>query len=267
MLANCLVRIKRGLNKIKSNFTLTPNVFPEFRGQYIHLYIIPPLCYLQPMARIARVICPGIPHHITQRGNRRQATFFCDDDYLAYIDLLAEWCGKCGVTIWAWCLMPNHVHLIAVPQAETSLARALGEAHRRYTRRINFRENWRGHLWQERFASFPMDESHLLAAVRYVEMNPVAAGLAANPAEYRWSSAAAHLEDAADLLAGASPLQDMISNWSDFLRLSTDDELENLKQHERTGRPLGSGGFVEEMEQKTGRILRPQRPGPKKNDG
>jgi putative transposase len=163
--------------------------------------------------------------------------------------------------------MPNHVHLIAVPQAETSLARALGEAHRRYTRRINFRENWRGHLWQERFASFPMDESHLLAAVRYVEMNPVAAGLAANPAEYRWSSASAHLEGAADLLAGASPLQDMISNWSDFLRLSTDDELENLKQHERTGRPLGSGGFVEEMEKKTGRILRPQRPGPKKNDG
>ena len=219
------------------------------------------------MARIARVICPGIPHHITQRGNRRQATFFCDDDYLAYIELLAEWCGKCGVTIWAWCLMPNHVHLIAVPQAETSLARALGEAHRRYTRRINFRENWRGHLWQERFASFPMDESHLLAAVRYVEMNPVAAGLAASPPEYRWSSAAAHLEGAADLLAGASPLQDMISNWSVFLRLSTDDELENLKQHERTGRPLGSGGFVEEMEKKTGRILRPQRPGPKKNDG
>ena len=102
----------------------------EFRGQYIHPYIIPPSCYLQHMARIARVICPGIPHHITQRGNRRQATFFCDDDYLAHIELLAEWCGKCGVTIWAWCLMPNHVHLIAVPQAETSLARALGEAHR-----------------------------------------------------------------------------------------------------------------------------------------
>ena len=216
------------------------------------------------MARIARVICPGIPHHITQRGNRRQETFFCDDDYLAYVDLLSEWCRKCGVVIWAWCLMPNHVHLIAVPQAETSFARAFGEAHRRYTRRINFRENWRGHLWQERFASFPMDELHLLAAVRYVEMNPVAAGLVAHPADYRWSSASAHLDGTEDRLASASPLQDMISNWKEFLRLSTGDELKILQQHERTGRPLGSGSFVEEMEQKIGRILRPQRPGPKK---
>jgi putative transposase len=160
--------------------------------------------------------------------------------------------------------MPNHVHLIAVPQAENSFARAFGEAHRRYTRRINFRENWRGHLWQERFASFPMDEFHLLAAVRYVEMNPVAAGLVADPADYPWSSASAHLDGTADRLASASPLPDMISNWKEFLRLSTGDELKILQQHERTGRPLGSGSFVEEIEQKIGRILRPQRPGPKK---
>ncbi len=218
------------------------------------------------MARIARVICPGIPHHITQRGNRRQETFFCDDDYLAYIDLLAEWSRKYGVDIWAWCLMPNHLHLIAVPQAETSFARALGEAHRRYTRRINFRENWRGHLWQERFASFPMDESHLLAAVRYVEMNPVAAGLAVHPAEYRWSSAKAHLEGTEDILTTVSPLRDMIPNWAEFLRLSTAAELKILQQHDRIGRPLGSSRFVEEMEIKAGRTLRPQRPGPKKKN-
>lgn len=129
------------------------------------------------MARIARVIAPGIPHHVTQRGNRRQQTFFCDDDYQAYSDLMADWCKKYHVEIWAWCLMPNHVHLIAVPETEDGLARAIGEAHRRYTRRINFREKWKGHLWQERFASFPMDESYLLAAARYVEMNPVAAGI------------------------------------------------------------------------------------------
>ncbi|MDO9079874.1 MAG: transposase [Desulfuromonadales bacterium] len=145
------------------------------------------------MARIARVIAPGIPHHLTQRGNRRQQTFFCDDDYSTYIDLMAEWCGKYRVTIWAWCLMPNHVHLIAVPESEESLARAIGEAHRRYTRRINFREKWRGHLWQERFASFPMDEGHLVSAARYVEMNPVAAGIVASPEDYPWSSARAHL--------------------------------------------------------------------------
>ncbi len=118
------------------------------------------------MARIARVVAPGYPHHITQRGNRRQQTFFRDDDYLAYLELMAEWCRKCRVEIWAWCLMPNHVHLIAVPQTEEGLARAIGEAHRRYNRRINFREKWRGHLWQERFASFPMDETHLLVAAR-----------------------------------------------------------------------------------------------------
>lgn len=135
------------------------------------------------MARMARIIVPGIPHHITHRGNRRQLTFFGDDDYRAYLALLAEWCGKYGVEVWAWCLMPNHVHLIAVPSTPDSLARAIGEAHRRYTRRVNFREDWRGHLWQDRFTSFPMTETHLLAAARYVEMNPVAAGLVVRPEE------------------------------------------------------------------------------------
>ena len=152
------------------------------------------------MARIARVIAPGYPHHITQRGNRRQEVFFCDDDYHAYLELMTTWCKRHEVEILAWCLMPNHVHLIAVPQMETSLARAIGEAHRRYTRMINFRQKWRGHLWQERFASFPMDEQHLLAAARYIEMNPVAAGLVKSPAEYRWSSVHAHLNSQDDIL-------------------------------------------------------------------
>jgi len=216
------------------------------------------------MARIARVICPGIPHHVTQRGNRRQPVFFCDEDYLAYIELMGGWCRKYGVEIWAWCLMPNHVHLIAVPQTETGLARAVGEAHRRYTRRINFRENWRGHLWQERFASFPMDEPHLLAAIRYVEMNPVAAGIVSDPAQYRWSSARAHLEGTDDLLASPFPLHDMVPRWDDLLYLSSDEELKILKRHEHTGRPLGSDGFVEDMEQTLGRTLKPQKPGPKR---
>ena len=216
------------------------------------------------MTRIARVICPGIPHHVSQRGNRRQPVFFCDDDYLAYIELMGEWCRKYGVEIWAWCLMPNHVHLIAVPQTETGLARAVGEAHRRYTGRINFRENWRGHLWQERFASFPMDEPHLLAAIRYVEMNPVAAGIVSDPAQYRWSSARAHLEGTDDLLASPFPLQNMIPHWDDLLHLSSDEELKILKRHEHTGRPLGSDGFVQDMEQLLGRILKPQKPGPKR---
>ncbi len=215
------------------------------------------------MARMARVIAPGIPHHVTQRGNRRQQTFFCDDDYREYLALMAEWTGKHEVEIWAWCLMPNHVHLIAVPSTPDSLARAIGEAHRRYTRRINLRENWRGHLWQERFASFPLDENHLLAAARYIEMNPVAADLVAHPAEYPWSSAKAHIAGEDDLLLKASPLLAMIGNWRNFLSLSNEEELKVLKRHERTGRPLGSEDFIDRLEDELSRPLRPQKPGPK----
>lgn len=167
------------------------------------------------MARIARVIAPGYPHHVTQRGNRRQETFFCEEDYEVYLSLMAEWCRKCRVDIWSWCLMPNHVHLIAVPQSEEGLARAIGEAHRRYTRRINFRERWRGHLWQERFASFPMDETYLLAAARYVEMNPVHAGLVKRPEDYRWSSARAHLEGKDDAFARSGPIRSLIPEHGD----------------------------------------------------
>ena len=115
------------------------------------------------MARMARVVVPFYPHHVTQRGNRGQRAFFGDDDYRSYLKLMAKFCARAGTRVWAYCLMPNHVHL--------------GEAHRRYTRQVNLRNYWRGHLWQERFHSFPMDEAYLMAAVRYVERNPVAAGL------------------------------------------------------------------------------------------
>ncbi len=134
-----------------------------------------------------------MPHHVTQRGNRRQKTFFRDDDYQAYLDLMAERCGEHKVKVWAYCLMPNHVHLIVVPKTEDGLRRAIGEAHRRYTRRINSRRRWRGHLWQGRFASFVLDEPYLLAAARYVELNPVRARLTTAPSKYRWSSASAHI--------------------------------------------------------------------------
>jgi putative transposase len=144
------------------------------------------------MARLARVVAPGFPHHITQRGNRRQQMFFCDEDYQAYLDLMGEWCGAHGVQIWAYCLMPNHVHLIAVPRSADGLRRALGEVHRRYTRMVNFREGWRGHLWQGRFASYVLEERYLLTAARYVELNPVRAVLVEAPTKYPWSSAAAH---------------------------------------------------------------------------
>ncbi len=130
------------------------------------------------MARIARAVAPGIPHHVTQRGNRRQQTFFSDEDYQLYLELMSEWCMKYAVETWAYCLMPNHIHLIVVPETKEGLNLAIGEAHRRYTRHINFRERWRGHLWQGRFSSFIMDERYLSACTRYVELNPVRSGLA-----------------------------------------------------------------------------------------
>jgi putative transposase len=185
--------------------------------------------------------------------------------YIAYLELLSEWTDKYSVEIWAYCLMPNHVHLIAVPETQEGLARAIGEAHRRYTRRINFREGWRGHLWQERFASFPMDEGYLLAAARYIEMNPVVSGLVDNPEDYRWSSARAHMEGKDDTLVKASPLLEIAGNWRNFLEYPDKAITDSLRQHERTGRPLGTTDFVGHLEDRLSRLLQPQKPGPKKN--
>jgi putative transposase len=214
------------------------------------------------MARLARLVIPGLPHHITQRGNRRQQTFFCDDDYAAYVELMADWCHERGVEVWAYCLMPNHVHLIAVPRSEDSLRRAVGEAHRRYTRRVNFREKWRGCLWQGRFASFVMDEPHLLAAARYVELNPVRAGLVSKADDWRWSSARSHLLGRDDRLVRAAPLAAMIGDWRSFLNSAIqEEELRDLREHGRTGCPLGSTDFVARLEQAAGRILRPRKGG------
>ena len=216
------------------------------------------------MARFARVVAPGLPHHVTQRGNRRQHVFFGEEDYRAYRALLAESCGAAGVAVWAYCLMPNHVHLILVPEHRASLATALGDAHRRYTRRVNFREGWRGYLWQGRFASFPMDARHLLACARYVELNPVRARLAARPEDWPWSSAAAHLGGRDDALVTARPLCDAIGDWASFLAGGlADREHARIRASERTGRPLGSEDFLAGLECRLGRKLAPAKPGPK----
>jgi putative transposase len=216
------------------------------------------------MARLARVVAAGLPHHVTQRGNRCQQVFFGDDDYEAYRTLLAEGCSAAGVAIWAYCLMPNHVHLILVPSDADGLRAALGEAHRRYTRQVNFREGWRGYLWQGRFASFPMDETYLLAAARYVELNPVRAKLARRARDWRWSSARAHLAGRDDDLVQVKPLLDLAPDWPAFLRQGlSDDERDAIRAGERTGRPLGSPAFVARLEKRLGRVLARQKPGPK----
>ena len=220
------------------------------------------------MARLARVVAPGVPHHVTQRGNRRQETFFGKADYRAYLELMAEWCGRCAVEIWAYCLMPNHVHLIATPKTQDGLRRAIGEAHRRYTRRVNGREDWTGHLWQGRFTSFPMDETHLLAAARYVELNPVRARLVKRAQDYPWSSARAHLAGGDDKLVKAGPLLALVGDWAGFLAAGlAEADADRLRRHERTGRPLGDARFLGALENRLKRPLERRKPGPKAKKG
>jgi putative transposase len=216
------------------------------------------------MARWARVVVPSVPHHVTQRGTRRQTVFFREEDYRTYLSLMREWCNREAVAVWAYCLMPNHVHLIVVPETEAGLARAIGEAHRRYTRSVNFREEWRGYLMQGRFASCPMDESYLRAAVRYVELNPVRAGMAKQAWEYRWSSAAAHVQGRDDVLVKVRPMLERVSDWPEFLNQEVcRSDVDALRRHNRTGRPLGNSGFLARLEKTLNRRLTPLKPGPK----
>ena len=214
------------------------------------------------MARTARLVVPGLPHHVTQRGARRMQVFFSDEDYRSYLRILADEARRHELGVWAYCLMPNHVHLIATPPSEPSLAKALGEAHRRYAWRVNRRQGWTGHLWQERFSSCAMDEPHLSAAIRYVLLNPVRAGLATTASAWPYSSARAHLGSAADELVETQPAALRIKDWDNFLRLADSrEETEELRRHSRIGRPLGSDAFLDELEQATGRPVRPARAG------
>jgi putative transposase len=214
------------------------------------------------MPRTARLVIPTVPHHVTQRGNRRQTTFFSDADFAFYGALLAEWCAKTETKIWGWCLMPNHVHLVLEPSHSDGLRAALGETHRRYTRHVNTREDWRGHLWQERFSSFPMDEAHLLSALRYVELNPVRARLVERPEDWRWSSARAHLGQGADGITDTTLGQALVSDWQAFLNdgLAADAHAA-IQAGERNGRALGSASFKSGIEQLTGRDQTVRRPG------
>ncbi|MBF0283086.1 MAG: transposase [Magnetococcales bacterium] len=216
------------------------------------------------MARIARVVAPGKPHYIIQRGNRDQKTFFSDEDYQAYRDLLAEWCRSSGVAVWAYCLLPEQVHLVAAPEDGESLRRGVGEAHRRYTRLINARKGWRGHLWQERFASCPLDEGYALEAVRFVETLPVRQGLVKKARKYPWSSVAAHLGEGKDPLVHPSPVVERVEKWGAFLKEPLPPAVvEKLLLHSRTGRPLGEPTFLKALEAELDRPLLPRKPGPR----
>lgn len=224
------------------------------------------------MPRLARSVCAQVPHHITQRGNRREQVFFTDEDRQAYLGWLKEYAEKHEVDILAYCLMTNHIHLVAVPRTEDGLQQTLKPLHMRYAQRINRTRGWKGHLWQGRFFSSALDEAYLWAAIRYVERNPVRARMVRKAENYRWSSAAAHcrlVHD--DVLTTNSSWRkqfEAIGDWSAWLAQRDEpQELEVLRRNADKGLPCGSEKFIRKLEKLTGRGLhyRPQGR-PRKND-
>lgn len=217
------------------------------------------------MTRLSRLVVPGYPHHVTQRGNRRAQTFFEDGDYALYASLLAEAARKAEAEIWCYCLMPNHVHIIIVPSDKDGLRRTFADAHRRYTGYINARMRVTGHLWQGRFGSVAMDEEHLAHAVRYVSLNPVRAGLVERAQDWRWSSVSDHLSTRDSELVKVAPVLERYGDFATFLGQPEDstEAYRMLRQSETTGRPLGTEKWIEKLSALTGRELKPKKRGPK----
>jgi len=214
------------------------------------------------MARISRVVVPGHPHHLTQRGVRSLDIFDHDDDRREYLRLVGTHAKACGVEILAWCAMTNHVHFVAVPEEESSLAKAFGEAHRLYTRMKNFRQDVRGYLFQGRFGSCVLDEQHLVAAARYVERNPVRAKMVKQAWDYEWSSARFHVgASVSDMLVTDRTLLGLVTNWKELLTGDDEEANKELRAGAKTGRPLGNVSFLQRMEAITGRELAKRTPG------
>jgi len=213
------------------------------------------------MPRLARTVATGFAHHITQRGNNRQAIFFVDDDWQIYLDYLKQNSDKYGLEVFGYCLMTNHVHIIAIPHQADSLAKAIGRTHFRYTQYINRFHKRSGHLWQSRFYSCALDEKHFFVAMKYIEHNPVRAKLCRMPWRYDQSSASVHIDEKSKSeLLNLFRWYEMISakQWKNVLLDGIDDsQVVNLRHNTHTGRPLGSDGFVSKLEKLLGRRVRP----------
>ena len=217
------------------------------------------------MARMPRVVAQGMAHHITQRGNARRVVFDTPADRLVYLHLLRQYSILHQCTLIGYCLMTNHVHLVAVPARADSLPVWLRDVHGRYATYLNARQGASGHVWQGRYFSCPLDGTHLWAALRYVERNPVRAGMVTHAHAYVWSSAAVHGAGAADTEA----LLDLNlwraewtpESWREFLNEAAEPEAELIRRYTHTGRPLGSEDFVKQMERQLCRTLAPQKGG------
>ncbi len=216
------------------------------------------------MPRIARIIAPGYPHHITQRGNNRAAVFLDDEDRQTYLDIFANYAGKYSLQVWAYCLMDNHVHLLVVPGAEESLARGIGLTNQVYTQYLNRKLGRSGRVWQNRFFSCIVDsQEYLWSVARYIESNPVKANIITAAEDYRWSSARAHLLGTSDKLLSQPDWFETTERkaYADFM-IETDLDTDNaIRTATSTGRPFGSELFIDEMEFKMNRTLRPKKPG------
>jgi putative transposase len=218
------------------------------------------------MARQNRITVPEFPHHITHRGNRKADIFLDDIDRHVYLKKLITWCVKEAVKIWAWCLMTNHVHLIAVPARGDSLSRLIRRVHGDYVNYFNAKYSKTGHLWEGRFDASLMDERHLWNGVRYVERNPVRAGMVKRAEDYRWSSAAAHCGLRSDrILSNDLPLIGEIPDWSAWLaEKESEKDLSLIRSRTRTGRLCADDNFIRDMEKTLGRQLLPKKVGRKK---
>ncbi len=219
------------------------------------------------MARLARVVIPGLPHLVTQRGNGGQKVFFNEDDYALYRNLLINSCAKAKVSCWAWVAMPNHLNLILVPKDEDGLRAALAPVHRFYAGAINARRKRTGHFWQGRFGATVMDETHLVEAFRYILLSPVKASLVKRAEDWKWSSARAYLKGVDDSLTDTAPMLSRFPEMRALLSAGSDAEaLSRLLKSESIGRPLGDVRFMKKIEKRTGRSLAPQKRGPKPQD-
>ncbi len=202
------------------------------------------------MPRIGRIVVIGYPHHITQRGNYRHTVFIEKADYRKYLEWLNEYAHRNELLFLAYCLMPNHIHYIAVPQREDSLAKTFNTCHMRYSQYFNKKKRAFGHLWQGRFYSCVLDDFHLYAAIRYIENNPVRARLAKTAIDWDWSSARYHVTGEKSLLSlGNTDKYVKIDNWEDYL--TEPDKyglIRKIKANTLTGRPLGSDEFVARIE-------------------
>lgn len=217
------------------------------------------------MSRLARVVIPGLPHHVTQRGNGGARVFFSDDDYTLYLKLLAAACVAARVRCLAYVLMPNHVHLILVPKTADGLSKAMSSVHRAYAGALNARRKKTGHFWQGRFGCVAMDGDHAASALRYVLLNPLRAKLCKRPEQWNWSSAKAYLKRHDDGLTDTADFVEQFPDIATLLKDSPEHEMADalLRRAETIGRPLGSAAFLTKLEKKLNRPLKAAKRGPK----